>query len=172
MAVSYLDERALSAQQEVPGAESAQRVPVPQLPAYWRARSWPLIQQDPEQDDAAIVTFLWSAPDVHTVLLVLEGLTEEHRTERSEMEYLGDGVFAMSFRVPRGWKAAYSFYPCAGVCLPPWRAQSDCPLESLVDRSAFDPKNPQRCCDAAGRNLSLVEVPVENGQLESQPLAA
>lgn len=147
------------------------RVPVPKLPLHWRAHHWPIIQQDVEGSDAVVVTFLRKAPGVHTVLLYIDCLTDATQPSRSEMEYLGDGIFAMSYQVPRGWRAGYSFYECAGFCVP-WRVDADCPLDSLIDRSQTDPRNRMGCQDPQGRRLSLVEALPESGELASRPLAA
>ena len=159
-----------SAFDPVPGAQP-RRVPVPKLPLHWRAYSWPIIQQDTHDPDAAVVTFLRKAAGVHTVLLYIDCLTDAAKPSRSEMEYLGDGIFAMSYRVPRRWRAGYSFYECAGFCVP-WRVDAECPLDSLIDRSQTDPRNRMCCQDPQGRRLSLVEALPESRELASRPLAA
>ncbi|WP_022871675.1 enterochelin esterase domain-containing protein [Nesterenkonia alba] len=163
MSVAYLDELDLAGSAPSRGTQSVThqvvRVPVPELPLYWRARTWPLIEPD-EATGTATVTFLRQVSEVHTVLLLIEGLTDEHQPERSEMEFLGDGIFALSYRVPLGWRAAYSFYECVGFCMPPWRAaQGICPLRDLMPATRLDQKNPERIRTAEGTLQSFVEVP-------------
>lgn len=132
---------------------------MPALPAKWRISSWPLVQDDPADERFVRVTFLRLAPAAHTVLLILDGLTAVEDAQRSEMEFLGDGIFAITWRMPRGTQLGYSFYDCSGACVP-WRDQADCPLARLVDRSHRDQRNPHRC-SAGGRELSLLSVPAE-----------
>ncbi|WP_258933908.1 hypothetical protein [Nesterenkonia pannonica] len=134
------------------------RTAVPALPSRWRTEQWPLVQDDDGDDGCVTVTFLRHAPAAHTVLLILDGLTEVEDAQRSEMEFLGDGLFAIAWRMPRGTELGYSFYDCSGACVP-WRDQADCPLGRLVDRSSSDQRNPHRRT-VDGRELSLLSVPL------------
>ncbi|GAB3850782.1 hypothetical protein [Nesterenkonia populi] len=154
MTVAYLEQGSPSGHC-VSGIE---RTPVPPLPPKWRTSRWPLIEEDDEQGFVT-VTFLRLAPSAHTVLLILDGLTEVEDAQRSEMEFLGDGIFAIAWRMPRGAQLGYSFYDCSGACVP-WRDQADCPLGRLVDRSQADQRNPERC-RVDGRELSLLSIPAE-----------
>lgn len=139
-----------------PRPEPAPRIPVPALPKNCRTLPWPLIS---ENHGAATVTFLYESRRANTVLLFVNRLTDEKDITRSEMEYLGDGLWGLSYRMDTDWRASYAFLEHTGCGEPPWRAETDQrTLRTLLDSGRTDPRNPLTCLNSAGTPFSVAEL--------------
>ncbi|WP_120004149.1 enterochelin esterase domain-containing protein [Nesterenkonia muleiensis] len=147
---------------KLPRPEPAPRVPVPALPKNHRTQPWPLISEN--HDDAgagtATVTFLYESRRAKTVLLFVNRLTDERDITRSEMEYFGDGLWALSYRMDTDWRASYAFLEHTGCGEPPWRTETDQrTLRTLLDSGRCDPRNQLTCLNSGGTPFSVVELP-------------
>ncbi|WP_150461162.1 enterochelin esterase domain-containing protein [Nesterenkonia ebinurensis] len=133
------------------------RIPVPRLPRDFRSRPWPLVTE--EHAGTATVTFLCESRQATSVLLFANRLTDERNIGCSEMEYLGDGLWGLSYRMETDWRASYGFLQHTGCGVPPWRDDSDQrSLRALLDTGNTDPRNPLTCPNSTGRLFSVVEL--------------
>ncbi|MET0448091.1 MAG: enterochelin esterase [Aeromicrobium sp.] len=130
--------------------------------AFWRDTAPVLPLVEPADDPAhAVVTFCWRDADAEQVLLFANRLTDETSLGDSLMRrVLGTDLWHLSYRMPRDWRASYSFVPHRADEPAPWAGDGDqVAIRSALDHGRRDPRNPDTCRNRAGVVQSVVSLP-------------
>ncbi|MGC3992758.1 MAG: DUF3327 domain-containing protein [Propionicimonas sp.] len=131
---------------------------------FWAGTDAPLME--PDEAGQCLVTFTWLDPDAEQVLLFVNRLTDERRLDDSLMRRVpGTALWHLTYRMESDWRASYAFLPHAPGTRPAWLDDADqVAIRAALDRGLPDPRNPVRCRNRAGRELSVAELPLAPAQ--------